>query len=279
MAPCYCRSRTSLLGIGELCDIGLHAIFDKNKVYIVDPQSQAVVLTGDRDPITKLWMIALKPITEAEEKSAVRTANSCRQQTQKITSPDSEKTQKSKQKINSVSAQNLDTAGDRVEFFSRVFCSAAESTLLNAVKKGWIKFPGITLNILKRHRHRLRTHEAAAGHLDQTHQNHAQPRRQISDATSSSSTTTQEGPEARDINILTYVHQERNHMDATGRFPATSHRGHQYILILYSEGANYIRAEPMVDRTKQSYISQSSSSGYATTGFSWISSHLPTPGQ
>ena len=58
-------------------------------------------------------------------------------------------------------------------------------------------------------------------------------------------------------------------MDARGRFPATSHRGHQYILILYSEGANYIRAEPMVDRTKQSYLKahQAAMQHLATRGF------------
>jgi hypothetical protein len=120
---------------------------------------------------------------------------------------------------------------------------------MQAVMKGWIKYPGITSKILKRHRHRLRTHESAAGHLDQVDQNH-QPSR----PTHLSTDRTNDDPATQPIDIITHVHQEGNHMDATGRFLAMSHRGHQYMLILYSEGSNYIKVIPMADRTKQSYL-------------------------
>ena len=220
----------SLLGIGDLCDAGLVAVFDKNKVFIVDPDQKSVVLTGTRNQKTRLWMIQMKPISATEENTACAAA---------------EVSKNAPRVSNNVSAQQHDTVGDRVEFFSRTFASAAETTLFNAVKKRWIKFPGITTKILRRHRHRMRTHEVAAGHLDQVHQNH-QPNRTPEQVTS--------GEDSPLFNVITHVHEERNHMDATGRFPAVSHRGHQYLLILYSEGGNYIKAIPMVDRTKQSYL-------------------------
>jgi hypothetical protein len=250
----------SLLGIGDLCDVGLVAVFDKHKVYIVDPESDAVVLTGNRDTHTRLWMIALTPITPVEEKNAVCAAQKkaialaahAKQVPQHaktvdcaggITRPE----EKTEGKANNVSEQKSDTVGDRVEFFGRIFCSAAETTLMEAVKKRWIKFPGITSKVLKRHRHRLRTHESAAGHLDQVHQNHQPSRSHLVEPTTEETATTP-------INIITHIHQERNHMDATGRFPAMSHEGHQYVLIMYSEAGNYIKALPMADRSKQSYL-------------------------
>ena len=122
------------------------------------------------------------------------------------------------------------------------FCSATESTLINAVAKKWISFPGITLNVLKRHRHRLRTPVSAAGHLDQVQQN--QRRRH-------SKNTTKDTP----VDVITHIIQrEYNHMDATGKYPATSHRGHRYILIMFSEDSNYIKAIPMKTRQKESYL-------------------------
>jgi hypothetical protein len=149
---------------------------------MVDTDADEVVLTGRRDKATRLWMIALTPISPREEHNAVKRANVVKRK-----HPDKQKlpkihlkkaatdsrTQTQQDQCNAACKQTLDTAGDRVEYFSRVFCSPAESTLINAVKKGWIQYPHITANVLKRHRHRLRTHESAAGHLDQVHQNHA----------------------------------------------------------------------------------------------------------
>ena len=137
--------------------MGLVAIFDKDHVYLVNPHTQDVALTGDRQP-NKLWMIKIKPISNDQEQYAVQQAN----QTLPM------------KYCNAVSQQKLDSAGDRVEFFSRTFCSPAESALINAVAKKWIKIPVITVNVLKRYRHRLRTHQSAAGHLDQLHQNQRQ---------------------------------------------------------------------------------------------------------
>lgn len=135
--------------------MGLVAVFDNKSVYIVDVDNNTIVLTGHRDAKTKLWMIALQPITPDEERSALLAAQATEH----------------KHICNATCAPTIDTAGDRVELFSRTFCSPAESTIINAVKKKWIRYPGINIHTLKRQRRRLRTHESAAGHLDQVYQN------------------------------------------------------------------------------------------------------------
>lgn len=264
----------SLLGIGDLCDEGLTAVFTKNAVFIVDTEANNVILTGLRDRKTRLWMIALRPITPQEEKSAIATANAInmnqtagQNSNHQQPSPPKRKVEnlkKTTHRINKASTQILDTAGDRVEFFSRVFCSPAESTIINAVTKRWIQFPGITANILKRHRKRLRTHESAAGHLDQIHQNHHRR-----ETPTYSAPTNVPDQDKTPINILTYVHTEGNHMDGTGRFTAVSHQGNQYQLVLHSEGANYIKIIPMPTRSKDSYLKahQTALDFYDTLGY------------
>ena len=233
----------SLLGIGDLCDTGLTAVFTADSVYIVDAENEVVVLSGERDPDTRLWMIALKPITAEQERHAINSATATVIRAQKTRGKADGQTP-DQGLMNAASVQQCDTAGDRVEFFSRTFASAAESTLMNAVKKKWIKFPGITSRVLTRHRHRLRTHESAAGHLDQVHQNHRPAIRN----------TSSDIINPKPVTVVTQVYEERNHMDATGRFPVVSHQGHQYMLIMYSEGSNYIKVVAMKDRTKQSYL-------------------------
>jgi len=245
----------SLLSIGELCDAGLIAVFTSENVYLVDTDTGTVVLTGDRDPETRLWMIAIHPISPEQEKNALNQAQKIHNAA--FTSPP-DCSAAVPESANGASAQKLDNSGDRVEFFSRTFSSAAESTLINAVKKKWIQYPGITLAILQRNRHRLRTHESAAGHLDQVHQNHktGAPRDSNPDSTDDKS-----------ISILTHIYEERNHMDATGRFPVMSHAGHEYQLIMYSEGSNYIKVLPMKTRSKTSYLSAHKE------GLAWFEEH------
>ncbi len=57
-------------------------------------------------------------------------------------------------------------------------------------------------------------------------------------------------------NIYIKIHNvtETMHIDQTGRFPATSTRGNQYIMVLVEVDGNYIDAEPMKNRTEGSII-------------------------
>jgi hypothetical protein len=150
--------------------------------------------------------------------------------------------------VNAISQQKLDTAGDRVEFLSRTFGSPAESTLITALEKGYFQFPGVTLRTVKHNRHRLRTPESAAGHLDQARQNSKSHTKQPLHQDNS------DVPYSDNVPIMTYIYEEKNHMDATGAFPITSFKGNNYLMIFYSEGANYILGIPFQRRNQDAII-------------------------
>jgi hypothetical protein len=52
------------------------------------------------------------------------------------------------------------------------------------------------------------------------------------------------------------VHNANNtlHSDQTGRFPATSSSGNQYIMVIVEVDGNYIDAEPMKNRSAGSMV-------------------------
>jgi hypothetical protein len=52
--------------------------------------------------------------------------------------------------------------------------------------------------------------------------------------------------------LVMHRSEAENHSDATGRLPVASYRGNNYILV--SVYKNYIHAEPMPSREKESYI-------------------------
>jgi hypothetical protein len=57
----------------------------------------------------------------------------------------------------------------------------------------------------------------------------------------------------RDIFIKIY-HTGKMHSDQTGRFPAMSSKGNQYIMVLVEVDGNYINAEPMKNKSEGSII-------------------------
>ena len=56
--------------------------------------------------------------------------------------------------------------------------------------------------------------------------------------------------------VYTKVHNatETMHTDQTGRFPATSSKGNQYIMVLVEVDGNFIDAEPMKNRSEGAMI-------------------------
>ena len=56
------------------------------------------------------------------------------------------------------------------------------------------------------------------------------------------------------VYIKTHNVTETMHTDQTGRFPATSTRGNQYIMVLVEVDGNYINVEPMKNRMKGSIV-------------------------
>ena len=61
-------------------------------------------------------------------------------------------------------------------------------------------------------------------------------------------------PTAKDVYIKVYNATKTMHSDQTGRFPATSSRGNQYVMVLVEVDGNFIDAEPMKNRSDGAMI-------------------------
>jgi hypothetical protein len=142
-----------------------------------------------------------------------------------------------------------DNSKQRVQWAHRTYGSPVDTTFINALEKSWIRVMGVGIATIKKHRTLLRSIESAAGHLDQARQNAHSTTKSYAQRLSNKDTGESEVLEPTHI----WTNLETNHMDATGRFPVTSHTGKQYILIMYSEGGNYIKPITMKDRTKESF--------------------------
>ncbi len=61
-------------------------------------------------------------------------------------------------------------------------------------------------------------------------------------------------PKAKDVYIKVHNATKTMHTDQTGRFPATSSKGNQNIMVLVEVDGNFIDAEPMKNRSEGAMI-------------------------
>jgi hypothetical protein len=61
-------------------------------------------------------------------------------------------------------------------------------------------------------------------------------------------------PKAKDVYIKVHNATETMHSNQTGRFPATSSKGNQYMMVLVEVNGNFIDAEPMKNRSEGAMI-------------------------
>ena len=224
-----------LLSIGQLCDSDCTAIFSKEAVKITNANNKEV-LTGPRDKRTGLWTVDIpltkrsptKPSPEIEEPILV---------------------------ANGVIRAKT-TKSDLAQYHYASLGNPATSTLLSAIKKGFLKsFPGLDEELIKKHL--PKSIESSMGHLNQSRQN-----------TQSTSVSPVEvkieehdddfilpvGP-GKTNEIMAAVH-DISHRDGAafgdlaGRYPIPSSKGNNYILVIYSYDSNAILAEPMKTRSK-----------------------------
>ena len=232
----------SLLSIGILCDHGYTATYDKDKVNILNCDNN-IILSGTRHPFNKLWMI---PMSKPQSSIASLTADHT-----VFNNMDSN----NDAVINN--ATQFDTIAKKVEFYHAAYGSPTPSTFINAVSKGFIHLPNITVAQVRKYT--PHTFPTMAGHLDQQrqhpHQSHAHHQSHPPDHDDCSepalpldSTTQREG------SLLVTPISNRAFMDLTGRFPVQSKSGYNYILIVITDHHNYIHLEPMKNRTAPEYV-------------------------
>ena len=224
---------SSLLSIGQLCDDGCVATFDKDSVVIA--KDNTVILQGKRDPSTKLWMVDLN----------------CSPTTSPLPGPNV-----IQHAANAAIAQ--ETVPERVAFLHWCAGSPQLSTWCKAIDAGFYRsWPGLTSKLVRKHM--PQSTPMIKGHLDQQRKNIRSTKPKRSMATPKSLP----GVDETEQDLHPAQHQQRTNYvfadchdktgqifsDQQGRFLASSISGHQCIMVVYDYDSNSILAEPMKSRS------------------------------
>jgi hypothetical protein len=130
-----------------------------------------------------------------------------------------------------------------------------EGTWYKAVKtSNFITWPGLTPEAVRKH----------FPESDETQQRHMKKQGQGVRSTRTMLAENKDVPikpevttrakKMKDVYIKIHNARKTAHTDQTGRFPATSSRGNQYIMVLVEANGNYIDTEPMKNKTEGSMI-------------------------
>ena len=206
--------RGSLVSVGRLCDAGMSATFTASTVEVT--YKGCVVLTGSRSPGGPTWLYALEgprvapDVVESFERSEV-----C--------------------------ALAVPATGTRelVAYYHAAMGSPAVSTLTEAVRRGWVQLPGLTVEALRRWP--PRSTATAKGHLDRNKSGQRSTRE--ADDQFPTARSAPRAPKGRRVDVFTHVHA-----DLTGQFPVRSVSGNEYVLLAYVEDYNYVVPFPVRDR-------------------------------
>ena len=211
----------SLLSIGQLCDSNCTAIFTKTDLTVLN-EAHDPVLNGIRNSNDGLWDIALN-----------------QPDTSTITQP-------SHKALNAV--LRLDKTSSELALFLHAAAGyPTKTTLITAINKGYFStWPGLTAQLIKKY---LPTSvPTIKGHIKQEQQNlrSTQPSTVIKIEPDIIPQSTN-----KDHNCfftITTKESGTTYSDLTGRYPITSSRGNQYIIICYDYDTNSIQAQPTKTR-------------------------------
>jgi hypothetical protein len=143
----------SLISIGILCDCGLTVTYDKEKVVIKDANN--IVMSGQRDPISRLWMLDLDSVSYSSANPSIDTVAAA------VMIPPIVKTGTS-------TSTGLAISSKIVAFNHAAMFSPTISTLLEAIRRGFVDLPGLTTELVSSHP--PVSIATAKGHLDQVRQ-------------------------------------------------------------------------------------------------------------
>jgi hypothetical protein len=225
----------SLLSMGQLCDNGCKAIFERNRITVYFEDK--IVMTGTRSRETNyLWYIDDDHPAEPMHHAM--------------------------QAINQ-SAK----AADLVEFAHASFFSPTIATLKTALHKNYItNFPGLTMQSLKRHA--PNSPATAKGHLNKVRKNKRSTKKKlIREAEKAANEAAKAAPE-QDKHLFPTPDEEETHQcfvtiedttskaysDQTGRFPIPSSSGNTQVFVLYHYDGNRIFMEAMKGKSKESML-------------------------
>jgi len=152
-----------------------------------------------------------------------------------------------KEEVNNV--YSLPSIPHMIRYLHATAGHPVKNTWLDAIKAGnYVTWRGLTTTAVRKH----------FPESDETQQGHMKKQRQGVILTKQNADneqhTTLSTKKMYDIYIKIHNVMETMHTDQTGRFPAISTRGSQYIMVLVEVDGNYIDTEPMKNRTEGSII-------------------------
>lgn len=252
----------SLLSISDVCNAGCTATFTSTTATITHDDTGQIIEQSSKLPTDKLWVYTDHPTLASTPTAA--------------------------------SAIHHEIHADYVKYASKSFGNPADSTFIQAAARGYLgNYPRLTAHMIRNNL--PASIESAKGHLDRTRQGlrstnkpkkKRQRRRSPGTNDSDGVTITPDSSTEEylrsffgdddDIddndNVITKTLPQSsltNYSDLTGKFPYTSRRGNNYILLSLFRG--YIHVEPMASRSSSDYIK-----AYKKT-FDFYSSHDHRP--
>eukprot|EP00804_Cyclotella_cryptica_P020487 CCRYP_019795-RA/>CCRYP_019795-RA protein AED:0.41 eAED:0.41 QI:0/-1/0/1/-1/1/1/0/277 len=229
----------SLVSAATLADAGCDLFFHRTGCEI--SLNGEIILRGWRDPTTRLWRISLIP-------------DSCNN----IVPPNQAVTLSQPQANNIYECRNTQQL---IQFYYATMGYPVLSTWIKAIDLGYFRgWRGLTSNRVRQFIKPSAT--STLGHMDQTRAGiRSTKAARIHPACCSSPHNTMEPPQQAPNNdktnmvFLTIAKVDGQlFTDQTGRFPVTSSRGNNYIVIFYIVDANYIKSYPIKSRHRTELI-------------------------
>ncbi|EED89749.1 predicted protein [Thalassiosira pseudonana CCMP1335] len=220
----------NLLSASALADAGCELFFHQTGCEV--SLNGEIILRGWRDPDTRLWRVSLladgsNSIVPAEQDI--------------VQSPT----------VNGI--YECENTGDLIQFYYATMGYPVLSTWTKAIDKGYFRgWRGLTSDRVRRF---IKPNEQCEqGHMDQrrtgirsTKSSHAVPPPDIVDTMEEPTQAPQN--DKTNMVFMTIAEAEGQlFTDQTGRFPVTSNRGNNYIVLFYVVDANFIKSYPIKSR-------------------------------
>ena len=205
----------SLLSIGQLCDVGCIATFDKATVVV--RFGHKIVTQGTRTA-SGLWTVKIE--------------------LPKVTHVG-----------NHLSTLETQTASDRIAFLHAAAGYPVLSTWIQAIEKGfYATWPGLTVQAVRRYL--PKSIITTMGHLDQQRKNKQSTKEKVLSDDMSPTPTPQIGTSrTQQVYAECLPITGKIFSDLPGRFVVPSSRGNNYLLIVYDYDSNAIEAQPIKSRS------------------------------
>jgi hypothetical protein len=245
--------QSSLVSIGQLCDAGCIAAFDKNTVSI--HKQEKLILQGQREPTTRLWTVPL-----SDQPPPDPLAHQIEPRQQAAMSAIAAHNLNPSVKHVALSAIATETIGECIAFLHACAGSPALSTFRAAIQAGYFTtWPELTAKRIDKYL--VAPAATIKGHLDQQRKNVRTTKPKANPK--SNSPHQYPGPAETEDDQHPILHEERcnqvflecteitGHLysDQPGQFLVTSTSGMAYMMVAHFYDSNAIIAVAMPSRT------------------------------